>query len=50
MDGANDVHDEIRPELWGKGQQFYWADDAYDTIYNIDNYTVCYVYCGYFCV
>ena len=50
MDGANNVHDEIRPELWGQDKQFLWPDRTYDTFYHINHYSVRYIYRDYFCV
>lgn len=50
MDGPNYVHDEISVKLWRKCWQFCWFNIAYDTVYHINNYSVCDVYCDYICV
>ena len=50
MDGTNYVHDEISVKLWRKYGQFCRSDIAYDTVYHIDNYSVCHVYRDYICL
>lgn len=50
VDGSNYVHDEISVELWRKYGQFCWFNVPYDTVYHIDNNTVCYLYFDYICV
>ena len=50
MDGSDYVHDEVPVKLWREFGQFYRPDIINDSIYHIDNNTVCYVYRDYICV
>lgn len=44
MDDADYVYDEIPDNLWNKIFQFCVPDITDDTVYNIDNCTVCNIY------
>ena len=50
VDDANYVHDEVFVKIRHRFGQFFGINRVNDTVYYVNNYPVCHIYCGDICL